>query len=55
VWQSHLAKINAEQAEIQAERAEHVAAFLVELFEESDPTKANDGSKTAREMLDEGF
>jgi eukaryotic-like serine/threonine-protein kinase len=54
-WQTHLAKINAERAEIQAERAEHVAAFLVELFEESDPTKANDGSKTAREMLDEGF
>ncbi len=55
LWQSHLAKLNAERAEIQAERAEHVAAFLVELFEESDPTKANDGSKTAREMLDEGF
>ncbi len=55
LWQARQAQINAEQAEIQAQRAEQVASFLVELFEESDPTKANDGSKTAREMLDEGF
>lgn len=55
LWQARQAQLNAERAEIQAERAEQVSAFLVELFEESDPTKANDGSKTAREMLDEGF
>ena len=55
LWQARQAQLHAEQAELQAQRAEQVAAFLVELFEESDPTKANDGSKTAREMLDQGF
>ncbi len=55
LWQAHIANQNAEQAELQAERAEQVAAFLAEMFEESDPTKAKDGSTTAREMLDRGF
>jgi eukaryotic-like serine/threonine-protein kinase len=55
LWQAHIANQNAAQAELQAERAEQVAAFLAEMFEESDPTKANDGSTTAREMLDRGF
>ncbi|TVP98914.1 MAG: hypothetical protein EA359_17720, partial [Balneolaceae bacterium] len=55
LWQARQAQLHAEKAEIQAQRAEQVAAFLVELFEESDPTKANDGSKTAREMLDQGY
>ncbi|MCC5942500.1 MAG: serine/threonine protein kinase [Balneolaceae bacterium] len=55
LWQSHLTKLNAEQAELQAQRAEQVSLLLAELFEESDPTKANDGTKSAREMLDQGF
>ncbi len=55
LWQAHQATLNAERAEIHAQQAEQIAEFLVQLFEESDPTKANDGSKTAREMLDEGF
>lgn len=55
LWQAHHAKIHAESAEIQAERAEQVSAFLMEMFESSDPTKASDGSMTAREMLDLGF
>lgn len=55
LWQAHIANQNAAQAELQAERAEQVAAFLAEMFEESDPTKAKDGSTTAREMLDRGF
>ncbi len=55
LWQAHKATQNAAKAELQAERAEHVASFLASLFEESDPTKANDGSTTAREMLDRGF
>ena len=55
LWQAHHATLNAEKAELQAERAEQVALFLAEMFQESDPTKANDGSATAREMLDRGF
>ena len=55
LWQASEAKKLAELAEIQAQRAEQASAFLVELFEESDPTKANDGSITAREMLDRGY
>jgi len=55
LWQAHIANQNAVHAELQAERAEQVAAFLAEMFEESDPTKAKDGSTTAREMLDRGF
>ena len=55
LWQAGQAKIHAELAELQAQRAEQVSAFLTEMFEESDPTKANDGSITAREMLDRGY
>ena len=45
----------AEQAQRNAQQAREVSDFLIELFEESDPTDANDGSTTAREMLDQGF
>ena len=55
LWQAKQAQQHAEIAEVQAQRAEQVAAFLAEMFQESDPTKANDGSITAREMLDKGF
>lgn len=55
LWQAKQAQQNAEIAEIQAQRAEQVATFLAEMFQESDPTKANDGTITAREMLDKGF
>ena len=55
LWQARQAQQNAEIAEVQAQRAEQVANFLAEMFQESDPTKANDGSITAREMLDKGF
>lgn len=55
LWQARQAQIHAELAEIQAQRAEQVAFFLADMFQESDPTQANDGSITAREMLDKGF
>ncbi|NBC64082.1 MAG: tetratricopeptide repeat protein [Bacteroidetes bacterium] len=45
----------AKQAQQNAQQAQEVSDFLIELFEESDPTDANDGSTTAREMLDQGF
>lgn len=55
LWQAEQARQNAEQARQNQQQAEQVSDFLIELFEESDPTEANDGSKTAREMLDQGF
>ena len=45
----------AEQATQNAREAEQVSAFLVQIFEGSDPNRANDGSMTARELLDQGF
>lgn len=45
----------AKQAEQNAEQAEQVSAFLLELIEGSDPTKSNDGSTTVRELLDQGY
>ena len=48
IWQ-------AKQAEQNAHEAEQVTAFLAQIFEGSDPNRANDGSMTARELLDQGF
>ncbi|TVQ06154.1 MAG: serine/threonine protein kinase, partial [Balneolaceae bacterium] len=45
----------AQQAEQNAREAEQVSAFLAQIFEGSDPNRANDGSMTARELLDQGF
>ncbi len=45
----------AKQAEQNAREAEQVSAFLAQIFEGSDPNRANDGSMTARELLDQGF
>ncbi|WP_234567723.1 serine/threonine-protein kinase [Rhodohalobacter sp. 614A] len=45
----------AKQAEQNAEQAEQVSAFLLELIEGSDPTKSNEGSTTVRELLDQGY
>jgi len=45
----------AEQARQNAREAEQVSAFLAQLFEGSDPNRSNDGSMTARELLDQGF
>jgi len=45
----------AEQARQNAREAEQVSEFLAQLFEGSDPNRSNDGSMTARELLDQGF
>jgi serine/threonine-protein kinase len=45
----------AQQAQQNAREAEQVSAFLAQIFEGSDPNRANDGSMTARELLDQGF
>ena len=45
----------AKQAEQSAREAEQVSAFLAQIFDGSDPNRANDGSMTARELLDQGY
>jgi serine/threonine-protein kinase len=45
----------AQEAEKNAREAEQVSDFLAQIFEGSDPNRANDGSMTARELLDQGF
>mgnify|MGYP006174016275 CR=1 FL=1 len=53
-WQARVAMVERDRARLEAEKAEQVSAFLVDLFQGSDPTQANDGSTTARQMLDQG-
>jgi serine/threonine-protein kinase len=48
IWQ-------AQQAQQNAREAEQVSAFLAQIFEGADPNRSNDGSMTARELLDQGF
>ncbi len=43
-----------DRARIEAEKAQQVTAFLTDLFQGSDPTKSQNASITAREMLDQG-
>lgn len=45
----------AKQAEQNAREAEQVSAFLAQIFDGSDPNRANDGTMTARELLDQGY
>lgn len=49
------AEREAARAAQEKARAEQVSDFLIELFEESDPHEANDGTVTARQMLDAGL
>ncbi len=46
--------LEAERANREAATAQQVVAFLVDLFEVSDPTRAQGKEVTAREMLDRG-
>ena len=55
LWQAEQARQNAEQARQNEQQAEQVSAFMLELFEGSDPNRANDGSTTVRELLDQGY
>ena len=44
----------AQRAQFQAQRAQAVQRFLIDLFNEADPAKAQGRELTAREMLDRG-
>ena len=54
LWQARLANINAQQAVLQAERAEQVSDFLADLFETGDPEVAQGTDITISEILNRG-
>lgn len=54
LYQARVARQQALEAREQAARASQIRAFLVSIFETSDPESARGGKKTARELLAEG-
>jgi eukaryotic-like serine/threonine-protein kinase len=55
LWQARQAHINAEQARIQAQRAEEVTGFMTDLFEAGDPAVAQGSDITIAEILNRGM
>lgn len=49
------AQLAAQEAELQAAKAEEVSGFLLDLFESSDPLQTNGEDLTARQLLDRGL
>ena len=54
LWQARRAAANALHAEASSRRAERVQGFLIQIFEGSDPDRAQGETITARQLLDEG-
>lgn len=54
LWQAQQANLNAQQAVIQAQRAEQVTEFMTGLFESGDPEVAQGSDITITEILDRG-
>jgi tetratricopeptide (TPR) repeat protein len=52
--QARVLQQERDRARREAETAQQVSKFLVDLFQESDPAQAKGGSITARELLDRG-
>jgi serine/threonine-protein kinase len=53
-WQAAVARRERDRARLEAERAEKVKEFLIDLFTASDPVQSNGEAITARELLDRG-
>ncbi len=53
-WQARVATAERDRARLEAEKAEQVSALLVDFLKGSDPSQAQDGTMTAREILDQG-
>jgi serine/threonine protein kinase/tetratricopeptide (TPR) repeat protein len=53
-WQSHRIELAREATAQERDRAQQVSAFLVDVFSEADPFKAQGHEATARELLDRG-
>lgn len=53
-WQGRIAIEQRNRAEVEAQTAEQVTEFLVDLFEQTDPDQAQNRDLTARELVDRG-
>ena len=54
LWQADAARLAARRADAEARRAERVKAFLLSVFEQSDPDRPRAETVTARELLANG-
>lgn len=54
LWQASRARIAAENAAVEAEKAQRVAELMAELFRLSDPSQSLGNEVTARDLLDAG-
>ena len=54
LWQAHAARLAARRADAEAARAERVKSFLLSVFRQSDPERADGGAVSARELLEGG-
>jgi serine/threonine protein kinase len=54
LWQVDAARLAARRADAEAQRAERVKAFLLSVFEQSDPNRSKGEKVTARELLASG-
>ncbi|HVR95572.1 MAG TPA: serine/threonine-protein kinase [Thermoanaerobaculia bacterium] len=54
LWQADAARLAARRADAEARRAEQVKAFLLSVFEQSDPDRSRGQNVTARELLASG-
>ena len=54
MWQNHRIELAREATAQERDRAQQVSAFLVDVFSEADPFKAQGHEATARELLDRG-
>jgi len=54
LWQNHRIELAREAAAQESDRAKQVSAFLVDVFSQADPFKAQGHESTAKELLDRG-
>lgn len=54
LWQNHRIELAREATAQERDRAQQVSAFLVDVFSEADPFKAQGHTATAQELLDRG-
>lgn len=54
MWQAQVAAAERDRAQLEARKAQQTAAFLVDLFEASDPQQQQGDEQTARELLEAG-
>lgn len=53
-WQAHVAGLERDRAQLEADRTARVSDFLVDLFEQADPYRASGEEITARDLVHRG-